>query len=167
MHHITPFCQSTTHIIIPTQNKFFWGYTGITLSVCVWLCQSVYKILVSVRVLAGVFTFSWKILQQFSNNFNFDENGRKSSKRKENTVGKGEIACYDQFFLFPKCLQTSCTADFQLFTTFEKVTYPINALSWVLMSGKKESSRNMVGNGDNGGYQHFLLFQQCFLYYQR
>ena len=27
-------------------------------------------------------------------NCNFDENGRKLSKRVENTVGKGEIACY-------------------------------------------------------------------------
>ena len=30
-------------------------------------------------------------------NFNFDENGRKLSKRVENTVGKGEIARYSVF----------------------------------------------------------------------
>ena len=35
-------------------------------------------------------------------NFKFDENGRKLSKREENTVGKGEIACYEQFLLFPQ-----------------------------------------------------------------
>ena len=29
------------------------------------------------------------------NNFKFDENGRKFSKRVENTVGKGEIAHYE------------------------------------------------------------------------
>ena len=34
-------------------------------------------------------------------NFKFDENGRKLSKRKENTVGKEEIARYEQFLLFP------------------------------------------------------------------
>ena len=34
-------------------------------------------------------------------NFNYDENGRKLSKRVENTVGKGEIARYKQFLLFP------------------------------------------------------------------
>ena len=34
-------------------------------------------------------------------NFKFDENGRKLSKRVENTVGKGEIARYEQFLLFP------------------------------------------------------------------
>ena len=30
------------------------------------------------------------------------------SKRVENTVGKGEIACYEQFLLFPKCFQKAC-----------------------------------------------------------
>ena len=32
-------------------------------------------------------------------NFKFDENGRKFSKQVENTVGKGEIAHYEQFLL--------------------------------------------------------------------
>ena len=44
-------------------------------------------------------------------NFKFDENGRKFSKRLENTVGIGEIACYEQFLLFPQCFQKTCTAD--------------------------------------------------------
>ena len=34
-------------------------------------------------------------------NFKFDENGRMFSKWVENTVGKGEIARYEQFLLFP------------------------------------------------------------------
>ena len=29
----------------------------------------------------------------------------------ENTVGKGEIARYEQFILFPQCFQKTCTAD--------------------------------------------------------
>ena len=33
-------------------------------------------------------------------NFKFDEIGKKS-KWVENTVGKGEIACYEQFLFFP------------------------------------------------------------------
>ena len=41
----------------------------------------------------------------------FNETGRKFSKRKENTVGKGEIAPYEQFLLFPQCFQKNCTAD--------------------------------------------------------
>ena len=41
-------------------------------------------------------------------NFKFDENGIKLSKRVENTVGKGEIACYKQFLLFSQCFQKAC-----------------------------------------------------------
>ena len=40
-----------------------------------------------------------------------DENGRNFSKRIENTAGKGKIARYKQFFLFPQCFQKTCTAD--------------------------------------------------------
>ena len=48
-------------------------------------------------------------LKEISNgNFKFDENGRKFSKRVENTVGKGEIARYEQFLLFPQCFQKAC-----------------------------------------------------------
>ena len=52
-------------------------------------------------------------IQTFNNpdNFKFDENGRKFSKGVENTAGKGEIACYEQFLLFPQCFQNACTAD--------------------------------------------------------
>ena len=41
-------------------------------------------------------------------NFKFDENGRKLSKGVENTVGKEEIARYEQFLLFPQCFQKAC-----------------------------------------------------------
>ena len=51
-------------------------------------------------------------LKEFAdNNFRFDENGRKLSKRVENTVGRGEIAHYEQFLLFPQCFQNICPAD--------------------------------------------------------
>ena len=30
------------------------------------------------------------------------------SKREENIVGKGEIAHYEQFLLFPQCFQKAC-----------------------------------------------------------
>ena len=42
---------------------------------------------------------SSKLKEFADDNFKFDENGRKFAKRVENTVGKGEIACYEQFFL--------------------------------------------------------------------
>ena len=48
-------------------------------------------------------------LKEFANdNFKFDKNGRKLSKRVENTVGKGETAHYKQFLLFPQCFQKAC-----------------------------------------------------------
>ena len=34
-----------------------------------------------------------------------------SPKWVENTVEKGEIACYEQFLLFPQCFRKTCTAD--------------------------------------------------------
>ena len=45
------------------------------------------------------------------NNLKFDENGRKFFKRVENTAGKGEIARYEQFLLFPQCFQKTSAAD--------------------------------------------------------
>ena len=51
-------------------------------------------------------------LKEFpDDNFSFVENGRKLFKQVENTVGKGEIARYEQFLLFPQCFQKTCTAD--------------------------------------------------------
>ena len=44
-------------------------------------------------------------------NFRFDENDRKFSQWVENSGGKGEIACYKQFLLFPQCFHKTCTAD--------------------------------------------------------
>ena len=51
---------------------------------------------------------SSKLKEFADDNFKFDENGRNLSKRVENTVGKGEIARYDQFLLFPQCFQKAC-----------------------------------------------------------
>ena len=54
----------------------------------------------------------WSKMKEFADdNFELDENRRKFSKRVENTGGKGEIARYEQFLLFPPCFQKTCTAD--------------------------------------------------------
>ena len=56
--------------------------------------------------------FNSSKLKEFADhNFKFDKNGRKFSERVENTVGKEEIARYEQFLLFPQCFQKTCTAD--------------------------------------------------------
>ena len=54
---------------------------------------------------------SSKLREFADDNFKFDENAREFSKRVENAVGKGEIAHYEQFLLFPQCFQKTCTAD--------------------------------------------------------
>ena len=63
-------------------------------------------------------------------NFKFDKNGRKSSKQVENTVGKGEIACHEQFLLFPQCFQKAC---------FEGASKTVIVWEWV---------KNTPGNTD-------------------
>ena len=55
-------------------------------------------------------TDSSKLKEFIDINFNFDENGPKFLIQVENTVGKGEIARYEQFLLFPQCFQKICTA---------------------------------------------------------
>ena len=41
--------------------------------------------------------------------FKFDKNARKLSKPGANTLGKREIARYEQFLLFQQCFQKTCT----------------------------------------------------------
>ena len=62
-------------------------------------------------------------LKQFADdNFKFDENSRKFSKRVKNIVGKGEIAHYEQFLLFPLCFQKAC---------FPGASKGVNVWEWV------------------------------------
>ena len=45
----------------------------------------------------------------------------------ENTVGKGEIARYEQFLLFPQCFQKTCTAGMlEPGLTWEKINVSID-----------------------------------------
>ena len=54
---------------------------------------------------------SSKLKESADDNFKFYESGRMFYKRVENTVGKGEIACYEQFLLYPQCFQKTYIAD--------------------------------------------------------
>ena len=48
-------------------------------------------------------------LKEFADDdFKLNKNGRKLSQQVENIVGKGEIARYERFLLFPKCFQKAC-----------------------------------------------------------
>ena len=44
---------------------------------------------------------------------------------------------------------------------------PFTTQSRLLTTLKKKPFENDVGKGENAGNQHFLLFPQCFLPYQR
>ena len=57
--------------------------------------------MITMATLINPFPDSSKLKEFADDNFKFDENGRKFSERVENTVGKGEIARYEQFLLFP------------------------------------------------------------------
>ena len=63
-------------------------------------------------LVTGIFSFSHNVFNPNNDRdcdiVKIDENGRKLSKRVENTVGKGEIARYEQFLLFPQCFQKAC-----------------------------------------------------------
>ena len=53
--------------------------------------------------------FDWfKLKHSADDNIEFDLNSRKFSKLVENNVGKGEIALYEQFLLFPQCFLKVC-----------------------------------------------------------
>ena len=82
-------------------------------------------------------------------NFKSAKNGRKFSKRVENTVGKGEIALYEQFLLFPLCfpfvLQTRKNQGLfrkGLIATFQLSSAASLNLGW--------SQNGALGNGSKG-----------------
>ena len=52
-----------------------------------------------------------KLKESADDNFKLGENDRKLYTWVENIVGKGEIARYEQFLLFPQCFQKTYTAD--------------------------------------------------------
>ena len=60
-------------------------------------------------------------LKEFADiNFKFDKKWQKVLQKVENTAGKGEIARYEQFFLFPQCYQKICIPDVKISTCLRK-----------------------------------------------
>ena len=96
------------------------------------------------------------------------------SKWVENTVGKREIARYEQFLLvfkrlvlqttqnqglFQKGLTKNETVDQSMFKAFADIRIKMTEeLRFVL--GMVE---NILEKGENAGYQNFLLYPKCFL----
>ena len=109
---------------------------------------------------------------------NLKKNGRQLSRWVENTVGKGEIARYEQFVLFPKCfLKAYFPGASKGVIVWEWVnSLPNNkSLDWFklkafaddklivakMMISSCDRVENIVGRVENAGYLHFLL-PQCF-----
>ena len=106
----------------------------------------------------------------------FDENGKKLCRLVGNTVGKGEITLYEQFLLFPQCFQKACfpgaskgvivwervnTQQNLRLVHIESICrqQKIETEKLKFVSGRVES---IVGKEENAGYQHLLIFLQCF-----
>ena len=77
---------------------------------------------------------SSKLKEFADDNFKFDENGRKLSKRLENTVEKEEIARHEQFLLFSQCFRKAC---------FPGASKGVIVWEWVNNRKKKERSHNI------------------------
>ena len=91
-----PVLKSAT---LPTE---LWGSSVISLLLLKMLTEPFPK---------GQILDTSKLKEFADDNLRFDENGNEFSKRVENTVGKGEIARYEQFLLFPQCFPKTCATD--------------------------------------------------------
>ena len=90
--------------------------------------------------------------------------------RAENIVGKGENAGYQHFLLFPQCFQKAlsfhhCNSlpndkilDLSKFKAFADDTRNVAKMMIYVF----DRAENIVGKGENAGYQFFLHFPQCF-----
>ena len=94
-------------------------------------------------------------------------------------MGKGEIALYEQFLLFPQCFQKACfPGTSKAVIVWERVN-PLPEAKILAMSKLKAFAednfivkkmvqffldwiQNIVGKAENAGYQHFLLFPLYF-----
>ena len=105
----------TSKIISTCKRLEFFFFGSVTEKIIKYFLFSIsYGI---IKIATFLLRFSMQILDSSKlkevadDNFKFDENGRKFSKWVESTVGKGEIARYEQFLLFPQRFQMTCTAD--------------------------------------------------------
>ena len=99
------------------------------------------------------------------------------SKRVENTVGKGEIARYEQFFLSPvfskglfprgvivwECVNSLPNDKNLHWSKLKPLNFPDDKIN-VNENLKFGLGRleNILGKGENAGIQHFLFFPKCF-----
>ena len=102
----------------------------------------------------------------------------QKKKAFRNIVGKGKC-CNQYFHLFPCFLMVSILiwrtfylssanasslVKFKILSFGKELTFTIQFL---VLTTLKKAVENTAGKGENAGNQHFLLFPQCFLFYQR
>ena len=81
-------------------------------------------------------------------------------------MGKGENAGHQHFLLFPHFFQRPLIQGyFKSLWCGKELILHNTILCYNNLS--KNPFQNIVGKGENAGNQHFLLFPQCFLPYQR
>ena len=93
----------------------------------------------------------------------------------ENNVGKGENAGKPNFFPFPTVFSTLSKKEIIIGATFNSLPND-KILDWFKLKAFADDKinvieilkvdlgrvENIVRKGENAGYQHFLLFPQCF-----
>ena len=83
-------------------------------------------------------------LKEFADdNFKFNKNDQKFSKRVKNNVWNGEIACYEQIFLFPQCFKSLDLQTRENQGLFEKgLIGKCKILVWCRITNKNSVLRN-------------------------
>ena len=87
---------------------------------------------------------SCKLKDFADDNLKFEENGRKLFKPVENTVGKGEIARYEQFLLFPQCFQKACFPGASKGVIVWEWVLSVNFCKVVILTGKIKVESEMT-----------------------
>ena len=75
------------------------------------------------------------------------------SKRVENTMGKGEIARYEQFLLFPECFQEDC---------FPRASKGVIVWEWVKGFQDTDLKKILRKKVKLLIFSNFTFFAQCF-----
>ena len=77
----------------------------------------------------------------------------KSDPNEKKTLGKGKIAHYEQFLLFPQCFQKACIPG---------ASKGVIVWEWAKIDGNRSKFslriENAVGKGEIAHYEQFLLF---------
>ena len=104
-----------SHLCWSMWEKSRWLWKGIFVTTGVrkpeQICSSPTFIAVKVALNHNTPTNQSKLKDFADENFKFGESGTMLSKRVQNTVGKGEIARYEQFLFFPQCFQKTFTEE--------------------------------------------------------